>query len=165
MARNLQALYNQRGLNEDKKEEETIEDSSRNEFLNFMKGIVVFYFLKNKKKVAQYVMSDNSSTLKAYLSSQRRITRKRAKLELQDNYRETFNALNRVKMEANDIHKFLWEYTYRSKTERPYHVNVLRNQIYDVRNPPIINPKTRERGFPGQEPNCKCRMQPVALLK
>ena len=163
--KNIRFFRDSSNIEENRDNIQTIEESSKNEFMNFMMGIVIFYFLKMKKKASETILSGDDSALKKYLSSQRRITRKRAKYQLDDNYRETFNALNRARMEANGLTKWQWVYTYRSKTERPYHVNVLRNQIFDIKkSPPLIDPKTKEHGFPGQLPNCKCRMRPIVEI-
>ena len=164
ISRNVRKFYNDPIVLTNTSTEPLIKEASDDDFSAFMTGLVMFYFLKHRKKLASYVLRDSASSLQQYLSSQRRITRKRAKFELQDNYRETFNALNKAKMEANGLSKFKWIYTFRSKTERPYHVNVLRDQVFSISSPPIIDPKTRERGFPGQLYNCKCVMLPILEL-
>lgn len=39
--------------------------------------------------------------------------------------------------------------------------NGLNGYEFDIDRPPIINPKTKERGYPGQMINCHCRLEPI----
>ena len=39
--------------------------------------------------------------------------------------------------------------------------NGLNGYIFEIDSPPIINPKTNERGYPGHMINCHCRLEPV----
>ena len=49
-----------------------------------------------------------------------------------------------------------------SKEPRPHHIteapNGLNHGIFDLDDPPIIDPRTGERGYPGQLPYCRCVM-------
>lgn len=159
--KNINLFFDDDELKENAENLNIINTSSRSDFNDLMLAIVTFYFYKINKKVNNAILADNFSDMKTYLSSQRRITRKKSKLDLNDNYRDTFGALAESKLKSNGINKWQWIYTYRSHTERPWHVNYLRNKIFDNNNPPIIDPKTKVRGYPGQLPNCKCRMRPI----
>lgn len=39
--------------------------------------------------------------------------------------------------------------------------NGLNGYVFDIDKPPVINPKTKERGYPGQMVNCHCRLEPI----
>lgn len=39
--------------------------------------------------------------------------------------------------------------------------NGLNGYIFQIDRPPIIDLKTKERGYPGQMINCKCRLEPI----
>lgn len=39
--------------------------------------------------------------------------------------------------------------------------NGLNGYVFDIDKPPVINLKTKERGYPGQMINCHCRLEPI----
>lgn len=84
-----------------------------------------------------------------------------AKNVAMDQTRKVYNAVNRERMRATGIKKFEWIHSGGSKDPRPYHLFDLNGKIFDIDNPPIIDKKTGERGFPGQLPYCGCTMRPV----
>ena len=59
------------------------------------------------------------------------------------------------------ITQFKWVHAGGSKDPRNYHKNVLNGKVFNVDDPPIIDQKTGERGYPGQAINCKCYQVPV----
>lgn len=87
--------------------------------------------------------------------------RRKAK-SISDNLINTsFNTAVTETSKALGIKKFKWIYTYRSHTNREYHELVLKDQIFDLNNPPIIQLVPQIRGYPGQLPNCRCKMSLV----
>ena len=88
------------------------------------------------------------------------ITRRRARNIALDQTRKAYNSLNKGRMEALGIKKFEWLHTGGSQNPREDHIE-LSGQIFSFDNPPVIDKRTGERGFPAQLPNCRCRMLPV----
>ena len=64
-------------------------------------------------------------------------------------------------MMEHNIYKFIWEHTNSSERFREYHKYVLDGETFDIRNPPVIDPKTGVRGFPGDLAFCKCAIVPI----
>lgn len=88
-------------------------------------------------------------------------TKERAALIARDQTSKATTALNRVRMEAVGIRKFKWLHSGGGKEPRRLHKDVLNGKIYAMDDPPVIDDRTGERGFPGQLINCGCRMVPV----
>lgn len=88
-------------------------------------------------------------------------TDRRAQLIAQDQTRKAYNSINLRNFQDNNVRKFKWLHSGGSRDPRPYHKDVLDGQIFDIDAPPIIDPKTGERGYPGQLPYCRCTMAVV----
>ena len=75
---------------------------------------------------------------------------------------KTFTAINLRKFQAAGIEKFEWVHTGLSKEPRPHHITEaprgLNHGVFDLDDPPIIDPRTGETGYPGQLPYCRCVM-------
>ena len=78
-----------------------------------------------------------------------------------DQTRKVYNAINKERMRSLGIKKFQWVHSGGSQQPREYHKFTLNGQIYDIDDPPIIDQRTGERGYPGQLPYCRCTMRPV----
>ena len=87
-----------------------------------------------------------------------------AELIALDQTRKAYMNINILRMKEAGIKKFRWLHTGGGLHPRLYHKNVLNGQIFDIDKPPVIDPKTNEKGFPGQLPFCKCVMQPIVSL-
>mgnify|MGYP000124450678 CR=1 FL=1 len=85
-------------------------------------------------------------------------TERRAQLIAQDQTRKAYNTINLRNFQDNNIRKFKWLHSGGSRDPRAYHKYVLDGNIYDIDDPPVIDPKTGEKGFPGQLPYCRCVM-------
>lgn len=92
-------------------------------------------------------------------------TERRAQLIAQDQTRKAFTSINKAKMKAAGVKKFIWIHSGGGKTSRPYHKYVLNGKTFSMDDPPIIDPKTEQTGFPADLPYCKCVMQPVIDLE
>lgn len=88
------------------------------------------------------------------------ITERRAENIAADQTRKAFNLVNRERMRKTGIKKFQWIHSAGGQTPRPLHIQ-LSGEIFDIDNPPIIDDKTGEKGYPGQLPNCRCTMAAV----
>lgn len=93
---------------------------------------------------------------------------RRAKLISSDQTTKIFNVLAIQRMKQVGITKYRWVHTHRGKTQRPYHErkwdgvsglndgrpNGLNGFVFSLENPPVIDPKTGERGLPGRLAFC-----------
>jgi SPP1 gp7 family putative phage head morphogenesis protein len=95
-----------------------------------------------------------------FLRKYRGITERRARMISEDQWRKAYGSINRVRLQKLGLKKFEWLHTSGSQHPRPLHVR-MNGHIYNMSQPPVIESKTGERGFPGQLPNCRCRMVPV----
>jgi uncharacterized protein with gpF-like domain len=91
-------------------------------------------------------------------------TRERAKFIAKDQLNKNLNALSIAKMESVGIQSYRWNHG-NSREPRPWHIslapNGLNKGVFSLDDPPIIDPKTGERGIPGQLINCSCFPTPV----
>lgn len=88
------------------------------------------------------------------------LTEKRAKLIAVDQTRKITTALNVERAKSVGMKKWEWVHSGGSTEPRRLHVQY-DGQIFDYDNPPVIDERTGERGFPGQLINCRCTMAPV----
>ena len=79
-----------------------------------------------------------------------------------DQTRKALNNLNAIRMEKAGVQEFVWRHSGGSKDPRDLHLNELNGKTFRLDDLPIIDKRTGERGLPGQLPNCKCFMEPVA---
>ncbi len=85
-------------------------------------------------------------------------TERRAQLIAQDQTRKAYNSINLRNFQEVGIRKFKWLHSGGSAKPREYHKKVLNGKVFDMDNPPVIDERTGERGFPGQLPYCRCVM-------
>lgn len=103
------------------------------------------------------------------------ITLRRAKMIARDQTNKVFNALTLRRFEQLGITKVRWKHSHADKDPRHYHIrqwdgesglidghpNGLDGFEFDTSNPPVIDEKTGQRGFPGTLINCSCMMIPI----
>lgn len=86
-----------------------------------------------------------------------------------DQTRKAYATVNRVRMQEAGIKKFKWIHSGGSNDPRSHHLHKwpagLNGGIFSFDDPPIIDPKTGERGMPGQLPYCGCTMAPYIELE
>lgn len=86
-----------------------------------------------------------------------------------DQTRKAYSNVNRVRMEGVGVKKFEWIHSGGGNAPREYHLKPwpqgLNGGIFSFDDPPIIDEKTGERGFPAQLPYCGCTMRPVIDLE
>lgn len=132
------------------------------ENVSLIKSIPNEYFKQITGAVARSI--ENGEGVK-WLAQQLRTygakTERRAQLIAQDQTRKAYNSINLRNFQDSNIRKFKWLHSGGSRDPRPYHKDVLDGQIFDIDNPPIIDPKTKEKGYPGQLPYCRCTMAAV----
>ena len=93
------------------------------------------------------------------------MTLRRAKMIALDQTRKAYQTISRTKMEDRGVKKFEWQHSGGGQEPRPSHIRMSGN-IYSFDDPPQINldnPKEPPvHGFPGDAPNCRCTMRPIA---
>lgn len=103
------------------------------------------------------------------------ITMRRAKLIARDQTNKVFNAITMRRFEQLGITKVKWRHSHADKDPRAYHIrqwdgesglkdghpNGLDGFIFDLNNPPVIEEKTGQRGYPGELINCSCMLVPI----
>lgn len=93
------------------------------------------------------------------------MSERRAELIAADQSKKTFSKLTELRLKKIGVEKFEWVHSGGGRTPRPHHIAMypkgLNRGVFDLNNPPVIDPETGERGLPGQLPNCKCFMRPV----
>lgn len=98
-----------------------------------------------------------------------KMTIRRAVNIAHDQSRKSYVALTMRKMQQYGFKKFKWLHVGGSIHPREYHLKEypygLNHGIFDMDNPPVIDPKTGAKGFPAQLPFCRCTMQAVYELE
>lgn len=94
-------------------------------------------------------------------------TRRNASLIAEDQNKKVFEAISRVKLSRAGIKEYEWVYTYGAKKkewERVYHRDALNKGVYPLERPIVVDPKTKEKGFPGTLIRCHCVKRPVIRI-
>jgi len=104
-----------------------------------------------------------------FLEKRTGITKRRARFIAKDQTKKVYSNLNAKRMTAVGLDKYRWQHSGADKVPRPHHVKShesggLNGGIFSLSNPPIIDPKTGQRGKPGDLPGCTCIMVPVMQL-
>lgn len=90
------------------------------------------------------------------------MTLRRARNIARDQVHKAFESINIAEFKRLGIRKFRWMHTGGSTHPREYHLrnapSGLNNGVFSLDDPPVIDPNTGEKGFPGQLPFCRCTM-------
>lgn len=134
------------------------------------------------EKVNAAILSYNEGTLTQRKFDERMdaleaITLGRMRLIARDQNGKATEAMLILRMETNGLRLVKWCHTHLpEKDPREYHMrmwdgrtgkrngkpNGLNGFIFDLANPPVIDLKTGERGYPAQLINCRCYLVPVS---
>ena len=126
-----------------------------------IKSIATDYINQVQGSVMRSIMSGQGlKDLIPALENYEGVTHRRAKNIALDQTRKVYSSINRERMKAAGVKKFEWLHTGGSQKPRQLHIEMSGN-IYEIDNPPIIDERTGERGYPGSAPMCRCRMLPV----
>lgn len=106
-------------------------------------------------------LGNGLADLQPYLTKKYEGTQRQAQLMCMDQTRKAYTSINTERMKSVGVNEFEWVHGGGSRHPREYHANVLNGNTYSLDDPPIIDPKTGERGLPGQLPNCHCTMRPI----
>lgn len=88
------------------------------------------------------------------------ITDRRRALVAKDQTRKIQASISIERAKSAGIKKFKWLHSRGGSEPRPDHV-AMNGNVYSYDDPPVIDRRTGERGFPGQAINCRCQMVPV----
>lgn len=131
------------------------------ENVSLIKSIASEYLQKVEGAVMRSITTGNGlQDLVPALEKFEGQTHRRAKNIALDQTRKAYNSINRGRMEALGLKKFMWHHSGGGAHPREDHVE-MDGKVYRFDALPIIDPRTGERGIPGQAPNCKCTMSPV----
>lgn len=95
-----------------------------------------------------------------FLEHYKGVTDRRKDIIAKDQVRKVQTSMNVERAKSAGIKKFRWLHSRGGSEPRPDHVAMSGN-VYSYDDPPVIDRRTGERGFPGQAINCRCQMIPV----
>jgi len=131
------------------------------ENVGLIKSISADYMQKVEGAVMRSITTGNGlADLIPSLEKLDGMTKRRAENIAYDQTRKVYNNVNKARMQAVGVKKFEWLHTGGSQHPRKDHI-ALSGKVFSFDNLPVIDPRTGERGIPGQAPNCRCRMVPV----
>jgi SPP1 gp7 family putative phage head morphogenesis protein len=82
-----------------------------------------------------------------------------------DQTTKVYASVSRKQMQAAGVKKFEWVHSGGGSHPRKYHMDRapegLNRGIFSFDDPPVIDERTGEKGFPAQLPNCRCFARPV----
>lgn len=139
----------------------TVITASINENVALIKSIPQQYMTQVKGAVMRSITTGQGlADLVPFLKKQEGVTLRRARLIAEDQTRKAYSSMNNLRMQDAGIEDFEWRHSGGSQHPRRLHVDMSGN-IYSLKNPPVIDEKTGQRGLPGYLINCKCFMVPV----
>lgn len=131
------------------------------ESVSLIKSISQEYLQKVEGAVMRSITSGNGlEDLIPALEKYEGQTHRRARNIALDQTRKAYNSINRGRMEALGVEKFMWHHSGGGANPREDHIEMDGN-VYSFAELPVIDERTGERGIPGQAPNCRCTMSPV----
>lgn len=130
------------------------------ENISLIKSIPAEYMQRVNGQVMRAITAGGDlSRLVPELMKSGAITERRARFIAEDQTRKAYNTVNAQRMTHLGIEAFIWLHSGGGQTQRPDHVAM--NGIVFRFNDLPRSEKTGERIIPGQEPGCRCTMEPV----
>lgn len=131
------------------------------ENVSLIKSIATEYLQKVEGAVMRSITTGNGlQDLVPALEDYEGQTHRRAKNIALDQTRKAYNSINKGRMQALGVEKFMWHHSGGGAHPREDHVD-MDGEIFSFDKLPVIDKRTGERGIPGQAPNCRCTMSPV----
>ena len=78
-----------------------------------------------------------------------------------DQTKKAYSSISESRMKSVGLVEYRWRHAGGSQEPREYHKHTLNGQVFRLDDPPIIDPKTGQRGHPGDAINCNCYKVPV----
>jgi len=131
------------------------------------------YFDRIEKQVVSSLSSGGGGQKQVFddLMKIRGVAERQAKLIARDQNAKVHGQLAVEKMKKYGITKAIWQHSGAGKKPREYHKtrwdghseppNGLDGYVFELSNPPVIDLKTGERGFPSTLINCRCFSTPI----
>lgn len=140
---------------------QNIYKASVTENVGLIKSIASTYLQQVEGAVMRSITTGNGlQDLIPALEKYEGMTHRRAKNIALDQTRKVYNSINKGRMQALGVGKFMWHHSGGGAHPREDHVGMDGN-VYSFDDLPVIDERTGERGIPGQAPNCRCTMSPV----
>ena len=131
------------------------------ENVGLIKSIPAQYLDDVRGAVMRSITSGNGlADLVPYLERERGVTERRARNIALDQTRKVYGALNVQRAKAAGIKKGEWIHSGGGQKPRPLHVK-LSGTIFSLDDPPVIDERTGQKGFPGELISCRCTFRPV----
>ena len=141
--------------------------ASVSENVDYIKSIEHKYLFDVKTDVERSIVSaegggigDLQKSIAEKLTNRRGQVERRARNIALDQTRKAYNGLAAERMKNNGVTEFIWQHNRGSNTPRDYHIK-MNGKEYSLIKKPVIEPRTGQRGLPGQLPYCRCTMKPV----
>lgn len=136
------------------------------ENVNLIRSIPPQYLDRVAGAVMRSIQSGgNIDALSKTIQKYGRMSMQRARNIALDQTRKTYMAITIRQFQQIGIRKWKWHHTEGEKHPRPWHLNRSPNGInggiFELDKPPVIEPRTGERGFPAQLPFCRCTMSGI----
>lgn len=138
-----------------------IAKASITENVGLIKSIPQQYLDGIRVKVTSAITSGNGlADIVPHLTNEAGVAERRAKNIALDQTRKTYNTINKGRMQNAGVETYEWIHSGGGQKPRPHHEEMSGN-VYRFDDPPVIEPRTGERGIPGQAINCRCTMRPI----
>jgi len=137
------------------------------ESTSLIKSIPQQYMLEVEGAVMRSITTGNGlKDLVPFFEKRAGMVKRRAKNIALDQTRKAYNNINEKRMQALGVNTYEWVHSGGGSEPRPHHIKShksggLNGGVYSLSEPPIIDPKTGQRGKPGDLINCRCTMRPV----
>lgn len=143
----------------------TLYDAAVAENVSLIKSIPEQYLTQVEGAVMRSVTSGRGlADLVPELEKLGGVTERRATMIARDQTRKVYQTINRGRMQEMGLQKFEWVHSGGANKPRPLHVSY-HGKIFDFDDPPVIDERTGEKGFPGQAVNCGCVAKPVWIFE
>lgn len=140
---------------------ENVTKAAVTENVSLIKSIATKYLQQVEGAVMRSITTGNGlRDLIPALEEYEGQTHRRARNIALDQTRKVYNSVNRGRMQALGIKKFMWHHSGGGAHPREDHVD-MDGEIYSFDDLPVIDQRTGEKGIPGQASNCRCTMSPV----
>lgn len=131
------------------------------ENVSLIKSISAQYMTRVEGAVMRSITTGNGlQDLVPALQEAEGVTHRRARNIALDQTRKAYNSINRTRMQAIGVKRFMWHHSGGGAHPREDHIE-MDGKIYSFDELPVVDKRTGERGIPGQAPNCRCTMSPV----
>ncbi|VFR32521.1 Plasmid-related protein [plant metagenome] len=136
--------------------------ASTAENVGLIKSVPAQYLERIQGIVMRSIQSGGQGTKEIFdeINHLGQVTKSRAKLIATDQTRKITSAMNEERLKSAGVREFEWIHSGGGAEPRSLHVEY-DGQTFSMENPPIIDRRTGQRGFPGELINCRCRMRPV----